>query len=393
MRVIHLAGMLAFTLLLLETGVLPAARFGKAEGQRQNQIFRKHWGRDLNWRFDDLPVSGSVPNSRLPYAGSIYPDRQGGTHRALRKYDQAFHAGRPLAVTYERHDIKVHQQPIPAGPFGILSRRGTPEWAGHCNGWAAAAIRHAEPKKNVTAGRGVFTPADIKGLLAEIYVYGEIDELGGTHGVVNPGILHVMLANWIGRGQHAIAMDSTPGEEIWNYPIYAYQSSSVKQGRNVVDVNVNIGYVDYTEQEHNKAPKNYEFMSFHYRLQLDAQGNILGGSYFRDSARIDLLWVPLSPTRKGSNGETNRNPHVNIKTVLSLWRASADEDLRRKWVTIDPTRFDRVTMNRPRERVSSQPPRSRRTTVPRVEIDDSDSSVSEPVPSVARGLRDYIFVR
>ena len=27
---------------------------------------------------------------------------------------------------------------------------GTPYWHGHCNGWAAAAIRHREPQRSVT---------------------------------------------------------------------------------------------------------------------------------------------------------------------------------------------------------------------------------------------------
>jgi len=57
--------------------------------------------------------------------------------------------------------------------------RGLPHWYGHCNGWTPAAMRHAEPQRSVTRNGVEFTPADIKGLLAEIYIYNEHIVLGG----------------------------------------------------------------------------------------------------------------------------------------------------------------------------------------------------------------------
>ena len=150
------------------------------EAKDQDQAFKKWWGSELVWKFDDLPVDGSVDKSRYPYAGAIYPDNVGGTAAVLRKYDRAFHRGRRQAESFEYHDIDIHKQQttVRGGLFGFMmqTQMATPYWAGHCNGWAAAAIRHAQPVNNVTRNGVVFTPADIKGLLAELYVYSSIIE-------------------------------------------------------------------------------------------------------------------------------------------------------------------------------------------------------------------------
>ena len=205
----------------------------KSVVEKQNQAFEKYWGTKFVWKFDDLPTTGTVPNFRVPYSGHIYTDRSGGTSSALRKYDLAFHGGRPLAVGFEQWDTTAFKKPTPRkGPFGMSwgMKMETPNWHGHCNGWTAAAIRHGEPKQSVTKNGVTFTPSDVKGLLAELYTYSEIVDLGGeNYGNVHPGTLHAVLANWLGRHSHPIAMEATPGREKWNYPIYSYASSAAKR--------------------------------------------------------------------------------------------------------------------------------------------------------------------
>ena len=316
----------------------------------QNQNFKQWWGTDLVWRFDDLPADGTVAKHRYPYSGAIYPDNASGTAFVLRKYDRAFNRGRRLAESFEYHDIRVHQEQttvtMRGGLFGgrviNQTRTMTPHWAGHCNGWAAAAIRHAEPVKNVTRNGVVFTPADIKGLLAELYVYTEIEHLGGVDRAINPGTLHVVLSNWLGRNQYPIAMDSSVGKEVWNFPIYAYRSANAKRRNQQVEVKVNLGYVYYTNQEYDVAPINYRYLYFHYTLDLDGEGNVTGGTYHYDSNRLDMLWVPLMPTPGGEEGNEAGNPHMDIKEVLAMWRESASEERQQKWFTIDPAEEDRV---------------------------------------------------
>lgn len=308
----------------------------------QNGAFQNWWGQELVWRFEDLPTEASVAEDRIPYSGHDYPDKAGGTMVALRKYDLAFHGGRALATAFEQHDTTAFTEPT-------IERRGlfrlrrvqverTPGWHGHCNGWTAAAIRHAEPQTSVRRGRLTFSPADIKALLAEVYMYNAAEFLGGEEDddAINPGTLHVILCNWIGRNQHPVAMDSNLGPEVWNYPIYAYSSTSApRQGGKQVEVRLNAVYAASTNREYDKSPQLRRVKSLRYLLDLDEDGRITGGRYFSDSARIDMLWTPLRLAASGEPGNERGNPHVDINEVLAIWATSVPEELRQKWINID----------------------------------------------------------
>ena len=321
----------------------------------QNQNFQQWWDTDLVWKFDELPTKGGVPKYRVPYSGYDYPDRGGGTLEVMRKYDLAFHNGADMAAAYEREDTGQRER---MGLFGrrVYGRRRVgllgalfggpsarvPSWYGHCNGRTAASIRHAEPQKSVVRNGVVFTPADIKGLLAEIYMYNDTEFLGGIDYAVNPGTLHVILCNWIGRGSHPVGMDTTLGEVVFNYPIYAYATSSAKRPGNRVEVKMNIAYAKSSNGEYNRSPRIKGIMYFHYLLDLDDEGNIIGGRYYGDSAQVDMLWAPLKPVQGGKKGNEKGNPYIDVKEVLAIWRESVPEELRKKWYNIDPTDEDRI---------------------------------------------------
>ena len=322
----------------------------QAEIDEQNQNFKRWWDTELIWRYDDLPEKGSVPDYRIPYSGHDYPDRSGGTTYVLRKYDLAFHRGQTLAASYEQKDVTANQEPetreVRAGVFGLRRRRitvlETPDWHGHCNGRTAASIRHAEPQTSVTRNGVVFSPADIKALLADIYMYSATSFLGGVDYTINPGTLHVVLANWIGRGSHPVAMETTLGPVAFNHPIYAFETSASKRSERQWDVTLRAIYATSTNQEYNRSPRNHKTMHFHYVLDLDADAKIVGGRYYPDSARIDMLWVPLKPTQGGTEGNRRGNPHIDVKEVLSIWRESVPEELRKKWWNVDPPEEDRI---------------------------------------------------
>jgi hypothetical protein len=323
----------------------------KEELEGQQKAFKQWWGDELVLRLDDLPIEGKVPAFRVPYAGHDYPDMAGGTLTAMYKYDQAFHRGRPLAADFERTDVRAHrdsggEEIVFRGPFGRIRTvrgRGTPTWYGHCNGWTAAAIRHAEPQQSVVRNGVVFTPADIKGLLAEVYMYTESEFLGGLDAAINPGILHIVLTNWLGRGGHPIGMETAIGEVVINFPIFSFRSALRKQSSHEVEVRTTIAYTVNIPREMDKGPQNYHRqMYFHYILELNDEGEIRGGRYIADSQQIDMLWTPLKPAQGGDERNPRGNPHLNIKEVLAIWRESVPEDLRKKWLNIDPTEEDRV---------------------------------------------------
>jgi hypothetical protein len=326
----------------------------KSEGDYQTQNFRQWWDTDLQWHFSELPTTGNVPDFRIPYSGHDYPDRGGGTEKALQDYDRAFHRGRPLAADWEREDTgqngrkKAPEWVQGAGFFrnlfaGLGPREpDVPSWYGHCNGWTAAAIRHAAPEHSVRKNGVIFSPADIKGLLAEIYMYSDSEFLGGEDFAINPALMHVVVTNWLGRGSHPIGIETTLGEEKWNYPAYAFSTNSAQRDDHTIEVKMNLAYSMSTREEYDFARHLKRIKYFHYKLLLDDDGKIVGGEYYRDSSQMDMLWIPMHPAQGGDEGNKRGNPHVDVKKVLALWRSSVSKDLRSKWYNIDPIDLDRI---------------------------------------------------
>jgi len=337
---------------LLVVAMLATSSVGQSIRQEtidtQNEAFQRWWGTEFSWKFEDLPTEATVAAERVPYSGYIYPDNRGGTVNALRKYDRAFHNGRLQATSHEQWDTtafrKPTQQAVRGGLFGRVYYRtvyATPSWYGHCNGWSAAAIRHAEPRRSVRRNGVEFTPADIKALLAEIYMYNDTLMLDGDGSSINPGVLHAVVSNWLGRGLHPVAIEADPGEEKWNYPMYAYGTNSARRG-NRVEVRLSVYYAMSSNGEFQESPRIRRARHFHYDLHLNDDGEIVGGSYYRDSSSIDMLWVPLSPKQSGQPGNERGNPYVDVDEVLAIWRDSVDEDVRRRWAIVDPPLQDRL---------------------------------------------------
>ncbi len=326
------------TFLLVLASVALGDVIPSSEVERQNATFQQLWQQDFDWKFDDLPLSGGVDSVRIPYSGYIYPDKQGGTVDPLKKYDRAFNGGRMLATAHEQWDTTAFKEPVD-GFFGkLLKIRETPGWYGHCNGWAAAAIRHAEPVRSVTKNGVTFSPADIKGLLAELYIYNEHVVLAGENEApIGAAAFHAIIANWIGRKSHPLGIEAEPGEEKWNYPAYAFAASAVKQSPRQVEVTMNVVYAADSRSEWDESPRLEEVRYFHYVLDLDAEGKIVGGQFLHDSWAIDMLWVPLSPKASGQPGNERGNPYINVETILSLWRESAPSEARAVWLNVDPT--------------------------------------------------------
>ncbi len=311
----------------------------------QAQAYQQWWNAEWERKLENLPTKGAVPDYRIPYSGHDYPDRGGGTVRAMAKYDYAFHNGRMLATEWERRDVRNGRPDFSGRPLLRLfagRRNRVPGWYGHCNGWTAAAIRHAEPQHSVVRNGVTFTPADIKGLLAEIYMYNDSEFLGGIDPVINAGTLHLTFANWLGRGDHPIGMETALGEVVFNYPAYRYEAKVNKVSDRAYEVEMTVTYAISTNYEMDQSPRLSKQMYFHYLLGLDDEGRIMGGSYYGDSARIDMLWAPLNPVQAGEKGNERGNPYLDVKEVLAIWRESVPEELRKKWWNIDPAEEDRI---------------------------------------------------
>lgn len=101
-------------------------------------------------------------------------------------------------------------------------------WAGHCNGFAAAALLEPEPTQPVTALGVTFSVADLKGLLVD-YHFGDAATWSygqdGDDGGLNPADLHRMLVNWMQNTRKGFVLTYDLGDgQVWSYPVYRFES-------------------------------------------------------------------------------------------------------------------------------------------------------------------------
>jgi hypothetical protein len=176
-----------------------------------------------------------------------------------------------------------------------------------------------------------------------LYIYNDIEDLSGSNGNIQAGLFHAVVANWLGRGAHPLGMEADPGREKWNYPAFTFSSSSKKRSERQVEVKLNLAYAKESQGEYQQSPRIQRTKSFHYRLDLNAGGEIVGGEFYSDSARIDMLWVPVRPKPPKQPGNERGNPNIKVDTILAIWRDSVPAETRKQWLVADPAPEDRVT--------------------------------------------------
>lgn len=360
-----------------DAGVVLARRSGNPEFfasdaaalQKNANFFFRVWDEGFSRRLDDLPREGEVPDAKKPLPGGYYPEQGGGTNVAmvggkspLQKYDEAFHGGQNKAAQWE-----------------IDKHTGGPDWAGHCNGYSAAAQRHPkEPSKPVVRGGVTFDPRDIKALMAEIHMNADYEFLGGNRcdregnvpgpgsrtdpkvmnecEDINPGTLHAAVVNWIGRMHHTVIMDEFSGDQVWNYPLFKYQvvtqeaitKAQAKQlviGQASGDYIFNpaaVKFVNIRTKLFFGAAQRHEVlggrdaqnrvippgeMELTYVLELNGEGEILGGEWTGQSQtkHPDFLWVALPPLQPNGTRYMG-NEHLSNTEVIKMWAESAGFD-------------------------------------------------------------------
>jgi hypothetical protein len=343
----------------------------ESEGRIKARLFHAIYNEDYNFNFDGLPKSGEVASDKVPYVGSWYPQKYGGTSRdsglgsPLKKYDKAFSAGTTKAHDWER---KYHT---------VASGSRHQDWAGHCNGYSASAQRHAEPRNSVKRGAVIFTPLDIKALLAEVHMSAKFYFLGGNRCAlsesarlpsangrgeilalddcddVNPGTFHLAIANWIGLKNQVIIMDRSPKDQVWNFPYFKYATSfksvSASEAMRLVSGVASTSYkynlkaanfrsvtttvthaVAYETESLTKnvlAERRHASQNYTYIIELDDYGRIIGGEWTGESVQKhpDFIWVAFEPV-KGDGGDFGANPYVDHSEVIKLWAESVGAD-------------------------------------------------------------------
>jgi Transglutaminase elicitor len=345
----------------------------QTEVRAKNNFYFAIFNTDYERNFNKLPKVGLVAPEKIPYVGSWYPQKQGGTNvkplgvSALEKYDGIFNTGAaPKAAEWESKNHTVASGDESSG------------WAGHCNGYSAASTRHAEPTKAVVRGTTTFQPKDIKALLAEIHMASKFYFLGGnrcglvesaalippglrqdplTMGVcddVNPGTFHIAVANWIGIQKYPLIIDIHGKEQVWNYPHWKYTVDSRTvladaatrlvtgdqnatnypfnpDAKSFLSVLITLTHSEaYQDEKITKdvpEAERYNSLSYNYVLELNASGDIIGGEWIGESQRDhpDFVWVALEPM-PGDGSPFSSNPNLDVKEVLKLWAESVGAD-------------------------------------------------------------------
>ena|SRR5664279_1189466 len=235
---------------------------------------------------------------------------------------------------------------------------GVQGWWGTCHAWTPASQLIPEPQHAVTLNNVKFEVGDIKAIVQNAFDTTSAVMLGGrcnaqeiTHDVhgsanddcsdVNPGGLHVIITNFLGLTTLPLVEDRTANFEVWNQPVVGYQIT--KQAKvSASAANTCVGNTGTTWSYNNKAKSLYEVKmtvsyvvegspgttpigykdnvstdDYHYILELDSKGKIIGGRFCTDTenAHVDFLWSPTGTWAPS-------NPNVDVAKVKQLIKAS-----------------------------------------------------------------------
>lgn len=218
-----------------------------------------------------------------------------------------------------------------------------PTWEGLCHAWAPAALIFQEPQavtlKNSAGLEISFGASDVKALLTYLMHYSSSE--GGFLGQrcdlkfseyltaiyegrlteeeyknlknsaacrdLNAGSFHVVLSNQIGRLNEGFVADVTRDHEVWNQPVYKFESRVVEEKAGAspgaafgtvreISLETTMYYAGETTPhwEVNAGTFNEASKTYRYRVELNAQGTVIGGEWL-DDERPDFFWEPGRP--------------------------------------------------------------------------------------------------
>jgi hypothetical protein len=193
-------------------------------------------------------------------------------------------------------------------------------WWGHCHAWSAAAVLEPEPLAAGYDAGIYFTVSDLKGLVTEAYYSPEAEDYGNRYNGragddfqdIYPGLFHTVLRYYIEQQRVAIVADIDPGEQVWNYPAYAYRMEFTPDTRysNVTHVLARVWYAD-DGVDPNYAGTQALIKDYTYWLQTSGS-EIIASGWEGDSRNDhpDFLWAP--------NGRDPGATAVNLDVVRSI---------------------------------------------------------------------------
>jgi subtilisin-like proprotein convertase family protein len=246
---------------------------------------------------------------------------------------------------------------------------GVETWWGLCHAWVPAAMLEDEPLRPVEHNGVTFEVSDLKALMISQYDRSNAYMLGGRCNLkeverdeetgkvlndecndVNAGSFHLIVTNFLGLQQRAIAEDRTFDYEVWNQPVIGYkitEQSEIsmdeahallgveEEGLDTYHFNEDaVRFVevrmttDYVTESHASTEPNSDTIErwtrndrYHYVLELDGEGKIIGGEWAPESRENhpDFLWLPTRPSSYGNN------PNISLDQIRELVAKSRQE--------------------------------------------------------------------
>lgn len=254
-----------------------------------------------------------------PWSGHWWPSYTGSDPNL---YD----ANGPLAL-YDKY-VQATRGYNPGAQQWELQNRRTDDpkldWAGYCHAWAAASIlTSGAPQGGVTRAGIKFGQDKLEGLISSVY-YNPTYQLlpGGVRSEtddpkaaefkdMNPAWMHYLLQYYVGQHNHPFIMDTAAGAQVWNFPVFAYQSRERRNDDGSVDFNTRVWFSDAAAGE---ANTRHFYKDYSYRLRNTGDGRMTGawtGASVKEHP--DFAWVP---TGKADGG--GRNPNVDERIVEEI---------------------------------------------------------------------------
>lgn len=280
-----------------------------------------------DWPDPDARGSDSATATKVPWSGYWWPFYYApmatgvnyrGNPSPLEKYDQY------VTGSYPGDATNWELQPAESDE-GHYTTDASLTWWGHCHAWSAASILEPEPTQPRFANNITFFIGDLKALLTESHYSDKYDMIGSRNrdaGDLTPVQFEEALQTYIKNQDTAVIMDlhlDTVTEEVWNYPVYGYESSWRSDGRDTtIDVTTKIFYAD-----DNVAPDYFGTQTlaaeYTYKLTVDGSGNITGGEWTGNSItdHPDFAWEPYE--REGGN------PHVDYNKVTEILNSTPED--------------------------------------------------------------------
>jgi hypothetical protein len=289
---------------------------------------------DINYKFDELPLAGNHKKEEAGWSDDYWASQRGSINRRWNAPGQpGFKLDSPsrsralmmspkeleMLAPSEKYDLWLgrYNYPLVSKVDGVANPRAR-DWAGICHGWAPASLHYAEPKPVALQNPdGVLVPfgaSDIKALLSyyyAFYVEQQTFQIGlrcmvgpsmgrlqrGCNDDLNAGAFHVIIANRLGIAQTGFIADIDRYKEVWNQPIVGFESTVVERKGSraieVIKIKTSLKYVDESDPQWEPvlgtASAKTDAMELEYTIELNAQGEIVGGEWLTET-RPDFLW-------------------------------------------------------------------------------------------------------